>query len=219
MGPCGRGDSAFCDLPPKNAHFNSRLLREGRLTASTPTSRAYRNFNSRPHGRGDTSTQRYGSYYSISTRAPTGGATQAQTDGERLGRISTRAPTGGATAHHPGPVAELHYFYSRPHGRGDSRCPARAGWWTGYFNSRPHGRGDAALTGKGKDVERFQLTPPREGRRQPLGHFGLWKTFQLTPPREGRQEQESNLQQRITDFNSRPHGRGRLYPPGLCPRV
>ena len=34
------------------------------------------NFYSRPHGRGDTSTQRYGSYYSISTRAPTGGATE-----------------------------------------------------------------------------------------------------------------------------------------------
>ena len=77
----------------------------------------------------------------ISTRAPTGGATNRNTSTRRSLQISTRAPTGGATSVISLPPRAYTYFYSRPHGRGDGGAvvyllPAT------YFYSRPHGRGD-----------------------------------------------------------------------------
>ena len=103
----------------------------------------------------------------ISTHAPAGGATEANTEPITITReISTHAPAGGATAeimgtfahdlistHAPAGGATLligngcglrPHFYSRPCGRGDrSRPPADLGG--SYFYSRPCGRGDARV--------------------------------------------------------------------------
>ena len=60
--------------------------------------------------------------------------------------ISTHAPAGGATAACRGHSRPAEHFYSRPCGRGD--------WLAGQM---------------GLPVEKFLLTPLREGRRQPAG--------------------------------------------------
>ncbi len=83
-------------------------------------------------------------------------------------------------------LVQIHYFYSRPCGRGDERSSvlgnagrvisthAPAGGATLFFSaslshdmhfySRPCGRGDAYLNGRHDVREQFLLTPLREGR-------------------------------------------------------
>ena len=78
-------------------------------------------FYSRPHGRGDGFRSRHRprtqNFYSRPHgRGDLGQAVQPLTDR----RISTRAPTGGATEGELYEHQHSVYFYSRPHGRGDS---------------------------------------------------------------------------------------------------
>ena len=80
----------------------------------------------------------------ISTRAPTGGATGQQiVSVGALDVISTRAPTGGATRAWRCDTPGTGYFYSRPHGRGDPHAQSAAVVRQDFY-SRPHGRGDFA---------------------------------------------------------------------------
>ena len=77
----------------------------------------------------------------ISTRAPTGGATSFRDCNRISNSISTRAPTGGATNILLLFLIPMIYFYSRPHGRGDL---------------------STAFATSARDA--FLLAPPREGR-------------------------------------------------------
>ena len=119
--PCGRGDTCFLWQMNFSPLFLLTPLREGR-----PSSVKYRK-----------------TIKQISTHAPAGGATFAACWSFcSRHRISTHAPAGGATfACRIDGVLRFLHFYSRPCGRGDSRCSSdrRA---DSHFYSRPCGRGD-----------------------------------------------------------------------------
>ena len=55
-------------------------------------------------------------------------------------------------------------FYSRPCGRGDQQKQSSKSLKR-YFYSRPCGRGDRRLPEIMREMQRFLLTPLREGRR------------------------------------------------------
>ena len=125
---------------------------------------------------------------SISTRAPTGGATEGVVKYDFSHLISTRAPTGGATC---AGVSVVHgiVFLLAPPREGRLSATFSILWAILNFYSRPHGRGD---------VRRRPLRPGRFhiSTRAPTGG-ATWD--ELRPPK------------REIHFYSRPHGRGDPY--------
>ena len=79
--------------------------------------------------------------------------------------ISTHAPAGGATCLAITPCIRSSYFYSRPCGRGDPDRLHRTRRKESDFYSRPCGRGDIDSSFVERVVDKFLLTPLREGRR------------------------------------------------------
>ena len=105
--------------------------------------------------------------------------------------ISTHAPAGGATWYsgHCYTIIQSH-FYSRPCGRGD--------WLAGQM---------------GLPVEKFLLTPLREGRRaRQLHRAAVRKHFYSRPCGRGDDGDLPPIKN-LRDFYSRPCGRGDLARP------
>ena len=120
-------------------------------------------------------------------------------------------------------------FNSRPSARGDSASRSSL-WHHDNFNSRPSARGDVKSQTFGIEIEIFQFTPLREGRRgagriaAPMSKdFNSRPSargdtvdftidtdatiFQFTPLREGRPH-GYNILCHTAYFNSRPSARG-----------
>ena len=125
------------------------------------------------------------------------------------------------------------HFNSRPSARGDlsrcGKCAARR-----HFNSRPSARGDVnrcnsfpnslisihapprgatiAKLAEALQIEPFQFTPLREGRRAGSGGKLRRYLFQFTPLREGRHDIQSSIHE-MRQFQFTPLREGR--PPVL----
>ena len=132
------------------------------------------------------------------------------------------------------------YFYSRPCGRGDDQAegfcakmavflltPLREGRRP-HENGRPHCRYSFLLTPlrEGRRDARslcdtpcgiFLLTPLREGRLRPQLRPFWMDTFLLTPLREGRLCHGFSRWAALSDFYSRPCGRGDSKRPSRGP--
>ena len=190
-----------------------------------------RNFYSRPHGRGDGSPFFFiATIPDISTRAPTGGATKQLALDDIESGISTRAPTGGATSFRDcnrisnsistrAPTGgatnilllfliPMIYFYSRPHGRGDSLGGSLIGSRNFISTRAPTGGATQHTSKPPKSRMEFLLAPPREGRLSISFVDVSEEVFLLAPPREGRHGRSNAAKLSKQDFYSRPHGRG-----------
>ena len=188
----------FLLAPPREGRLGSfrRCFGSAAISTRAPTGGATRapavshqvpaDFYSRPHGRGDWFYRGSIKLNIISTRAPTGGATGGNRRGGGQSPISTRAPTGGATGRN-GP---------------DGLCP-------GYFYSRPHGRGDSWRTTMVRSKFLFLLAPPREGRLDQVEITRIRGSISTRAPTGGATGSSLGpCSTARTNFYSRPHGRG-----------
>ena len=122
----------------------------------------------------------------ISTHAPAGGATYADSDNYGVSNsISTHAPAGGATSK-----------TERIHQARNISTHAPAGGATQAGSLMTH------------SAKRFLLTPLREGRRRRMRRNEHQDRFLLTPLREGRPVGRRGSAANHEHFYSRPCGRG-----------
>ena len=238
--PCGRGDHHVHGGCRGRSYFYSRPCGRGDFLAAEDGHDGQHISTHAPAG-GATQVQLYGfCRLVISTHAPAGGATKKSLQSVRILLISTHAPAGGAThaADRRRPCGR--YFYSRPCGRGDIylngytlyvveiSTHAPAGGATSsfsaqrinelHFYSRPCGRGDRTARARihGEDI--FLLTPLREGRpyscdiQEPSGGISTHA------PAGGATRTSLRLIPPMTNFYSRPCGRGDVLPTVILQR-
>ncbi len=121
-------------------------------------------FYSRPYARGDSVIDYYANKLTISTHAPTRGATDACHANTVAIGISTHAPTRGATF---SPYrAYIRHLCISTHAptRGATGLPVIRFRIEANFYSRPYARGDLSLRQLAEKYGVFLLTPLREGR-------------------------------------------------------
>ena len=122
----------------------------------------------------------------ISIHAPAGGATRVKLgDTKAVSVISIHAPAGGAT----------------PRGAATRCCITN-------FNSRPCGRGDGFTSSASAVDILFQFTPLREGRRAAAVELAKLDNISIHAPAGGATCNRERCAIIISDFNSRPCGRG-----------
>ena len=166
----------------------------------------------------------------ISTHAPAGGATGQRRDAV-VGKIDFYSrPCGRGDRSTAIIRSRCTYFYSRPCGRGDAQTAGVSAVST-YFYSRPCGRGDGRILLRIGKLENFYSRPCGRGdvgQAQGDGQGNLISThapaggatwassqmrtnicgFLLTPLREGRLKDQFGMDASLSDFYSRPCGRG-----------
>ena len=203
--PCGRGDDLLVDggdgvgrisihAPAGGAtrgcerrqpahRFQFTPLREGRRQQNAEK-RNHAYFNSRPCGRGDAVQHDNFLWQGISIHAPAGGATHAQL---------------------PAPHSPEN-FNSRPCGRGDCRGKRPVVVLSISIHAPAGGATSLLLTGL-PQVEIFQFTPLREGRRRLPAELRSCIYFNSRPC--GRGDKSCAYRRNgFHYFNSRPCGRG-----------
>ena len=143
----------------------------------------------------------------ISTHAPAGGATRAQSPDGRHELISTHAPAGGATRPGRRAMLLLSHFYSRPCGRGDcNRYRRRLA--NCHFYSRPCGRGDVGWPKNASVSVGISTHAPAGGATDQDGRLFERPCISTHAPAGGATDFPVRAARHGADFYSRPCGRG-----------